>query len=340
MLETIREYAFDRLRESGETARLQSRFLDFFLNFGQRAHQELSGPAQGEWLERLDAEEDNFRAALTWTAQEQDLQASQLRLALTLRRFWLVRGYWEEGLNFFLRVISTDSVREFVLERSVALNSCGNLACQLGRYAEATQHYEQSLAFRRELADERGIAATLNNLGNVYLHQRDCDKAEPLFSEALAYFRKFQDERGVAACLNNLASVQNTKHEFSSADGSAREALEIFRSVGDDLGVAASLTELGKIAISQNDVGSARAYLEESLGLCRQLGEKVGIVGSLQSLGELMMIQNHYESARSLYKESLDIATDLAAVRYMITAKDALNNLSHAESGVALEVHV
>jgi predicted ATPase/class 3 adenylate cyclase len=340
MLETIREYAFDRLRESGETARLQSRFLDFFLNFGQRAHQELCGPAQGEWLERLDAEEENFRAALTWTAQEQDLQASQLRLALTLRRFWLVRGYWEEGLNFFLRVISTDSVREFVLERSVALNSCGNLACQLGRYAEATQHYEQSLAFRRELADERGIAATLNNLGNVYLHQRDCGKAEPLFSEALAYFRKFQDERGVAACLNNLASVQNTKHEFSSADGSAREALEIFRSVGDDLGVAASLTELGKIAISQNDVGSARAYLEESLGLCRQLGEKVGIVGSLQSLGELMMIQNHYESARSLYKESLDIATDLAAVRYMITAKDALNNLSHAESGVALEVHV
>jgi predicted ATPase/class 3 adenylate cyclase len=340
MLETIREYAFDRLRESGETARLESQFLDFFLKFGQRAHQELSGPAQGEWLERLDAEQENFRAALTWTVTEKDLHASQLRLALTLRRFWLVRGYWEEGLNFFMRVISTDSVRDFVAERSVALNSCGNLACQLGRYAEATRHYEQSLAFRRELGDERGIAATLNNLGNVYLHQRDHEKAEPLFAEALAYFRKLQDQRGVAACLNNLASVRNVKGDSSSADGSAREALEIFRTVGDDLGVSASLTELGKIAISQNDVRSAEAYLEESLGLCRHLGEKIGIVGSLQSLGELKMIQNHYESARALYQESLDIATDLAAVRYMITAKDALNNLSHAESGVALEAHV
>jgi predicted ATPase/class 3 adenylate cyclase len=340
MLETIREYAFDRLRESGETAQLQSQFLEFFVNFGQRGHQELSGPAQGEWFERLDAEGDNFRAALTWPAQEPDVQISQLRLALALRRFWLVRGYWEEGLKFLLRAISTEAAAQFVVERALAFNSCGNLACQLGRYEEATQHYEQSLAFRRQLGDERGIAATLNNLGNVYLHQRNHEKAEPLFREALAYFRKLDDQRGVAACLNNLASVRNAKNDFLNADRSAREALEIFRSVGDELGVSASLTELGKIAISQNDVNSAQAYLEESLGLCRQLGEKVGIVGSLQSLGELMMIQNQPDSARALFQESLELATDLAAVRYMTTAKDALNNLSRAESGAVLEVHV
>ena len=340
MLETIREYAFDRLRESGETARLQSLFIQFFVAFGQRGHQELSGPAQGEWLERLDAEVENFRAALTWPVQEAEVQVSRLSLALTLRRFWLVRGYWEEGLKVLLRAISAEAVAQFVSERALALNSCGNLACQLGRYEEATRHYEQSLAFRRQLEDERGIAATLNNLGNVYLHQREYDKAEPLFAEALAYFRKLRDPRGAAACLNNLASVLNSKNDFLNADRSAREALEIFRTVGDELGVSASLTELGKIAISQNDVHSAQAYLEESLGLCRQLGEKIGIVGSLQSLGELMMIQNHYESARALFQESLEIATDLAAVRYMTTAKDALNSLSRAESGVALEVHV
>jgi predicted ATPase/class 3 adenylate cyclase len=340
MLETIREYAFDRLRESGETSHLQTQFLNFFLNFGQRAHQELSGPAQGEWLERLDAEQENFRAALTWTVQDKELHVSQLRMALTLRRYWLVRGYWEEGLKFFLRVIATDSVREFVSERAVALNSCGNLACQLGRYEQATQHYEQSLAFRRELGDERGIAATLNNLGYLYMYQQEHDKAEPLFSEALAYFRKLRDQRGVATCLTNLASVRNVKGDFAGADQSAREALEIFRKVGDDFGVSASLTALGKIAISRNDLRSAEAYLEESLGLCRQLGEKIGIVGSLQSLGEVMMLQNHFESARALYQESLDIATDLTAARYMITAKDALNTLSQAESGVAWEVNV
>ena len=114
--------------------------------------------------------------------------------------------------------------------------------------------------------------------------------------------------------------------------------MEIFRTVGDDLGVSASLTELGKIAISQNDVNSAQVYLEESLGLCRQLGEKIGIVGTLQSLGELMMLQKRHEFARVLLQESLEIATDLAAVRYMTAAKDALNSLTRAESGVELEV--
>jgi predicted ATPase/class 3 adenylate cyclase len=340
MLETIREYAFDRLRESGEVSDVQTRFLDFFLNLGRRAEQELLGAAQGEWLERLDAEQENFRAALTWNVEQSELRTAQLNLALTLWRYWLIRGYWEEGLTCLLRVISPDSVRRFASERSRALNSCGNLACQLGRYSEATRHYEQSLSIRRELGDERGIAATLNNLGNVYLLQRDHDRAGPLFLEGLALFRKLGNERGLAACLINVASVRNAKGDYLEAGKNAAEALEIFRKVGDNIGIGGALRELGKVAMSLREMNSARSYFEESLALFTALGEKVGIVGSLQGLGQLMMAQNNYESARVLYQESLDIARDLGAVPYVVAANAGLESLNHAESSLELEVEI
>src|SRR5881296_334727 len=337
MLETIREYAFERLRDSGEVTAVQTRFLNFFLKLGQTADEELSGPAQGEWLGRLDAEQENFRTALTWNVEESEFRTAQLQLALALSRFWLVRGNWEEGLTCLLRVISPDCVLQFASDRSRALNSCGNFACQLGRYDEATRHYEGSLPIRRKLRDQRGIAATLNNLGNVYLHQGDYETAEPLFSEALSLLRKLGYERGMASCLNNLASVRVKRRDYAGAEKNANEALEIFKKVGNDLGVAASLAELGKLAMSQKEIDRARSCFEESLALSRGLDEKVGVIGSLQSLGHLMMIQNNYESARVLYQESLDLASEVAAVPYVVTATDALQALNHAQPGDAAE---
>ena len=338
MLETIREYAFDRLRESDEVAGVQKRFLDFFWNLGHRAEQELSGPAQAEWFERLDAEHENLRAALTWNLEDSGLTTVQLNLAVVLWRFWLVRGYWEEGLSCLQRVSSAESVRPFAAERSRAFNSCGHFACSLGKYAEASRHYEQSLAIRRELGDERGVAATLNNLGIVYLYQQEYESAEPLFHEALQLFRKLGHEGAAASCLSNLAAVHNGTGAYDVAEQSAREALEIFRGAGDQLGIGAALTELGKIAMSKQEIECARSYFEESLALSRALGERVGIVALLQLLGELTISQNNYESARLFYEESLEIAKDLASVPYMTAAMDALEKCNRGPQPACVEV--
>ncbi|PYS50129.1 MAG: adenylate/guanylate cyclase domain-containing protein [Acidobacteria bacterium] len=330
MLETIREYASERLRESNETAVMQSRFMDFFLTLSRRAEREISGPAQGEWLERLDADHENFRAALAWNASEPKLAVAQLHLALALSRFWLVRGYWEEALTFLLRVISPEVVLPLAAERSRVFNSCGNFACQLGRYEAASQHYERSLAIRRELGDERGVAATLNNLGLVERHQGNNEQARPLFQEALELFRKLGEQRAAATCLNNLASTQSAEGRYAEADHNAREAMQIFKTIGDRLGIAASLSELGSQAMLQGHTGAAQTLFEESLALSRGLGEKVGIFDCLQHLGQLLVSQKDYESARLLYTESLDIARDLASAPYMAAAKDALDRLSRA----------
>src|SRR5437867_147856 len=330
MLETIREYASERLRESNETAVMQSRFMDFFLNLSRQAEREISGPAQGEWLERLDADHENFRAALAWNVSEPTLAVSQLHLALALSRFWLVRGYWAEALTFLLRVISPEVVLPLAAERSRVFNSCGNFACQLGRYEAASQHYEQSLAIRRGLGDERGVAATLNNLGLVQRRQGNNEQARPLFQEALALFRKLGDDRAAATGLHNLASTQSAEGRYQEADQNAREAMQIFQTIGDHLGLAASLSELGSQAMFQGRPTEAQSLFEESLALSRGLGEKVGIFDCLQHLGQLLVTKKDYESARLLYTESLEIARDLASAPYMAAAEDALDRLSRA----------
>jgi tetratricopeptide (TPR) repeat protein len=334
MLETIREYAFERLEESDEVESVQSQFMSFFLTLSRRAEQEISGPSQLEWLGRMDLEHENLRAALAWKAEQPELAVSQLNLALALCRFWLVRGYWDEGLTCLLRVLSPAAVLPLAAERSRAFNSCGHFACQLARYDAALHHYEQSLAIRRSLGDERGTAATLNNLGLVHRHQANYDKARPLFYDALELFRKLGQERAVATCLSNLASVHSAHGDYAAADQSAREAIQIFRSIGDQLGVAASLTELANLAMCQGQIDRAKSFFEESLVLARGLGEKVGIVGSLQRLGEIMVGQGDFEAARVLYEESLEIARDLVGAPYLAIAKEALEKLRDMPVGV------
>ena len=331
MLETIREYAFERLQESNEVAATQSRFIKYFLGLGQRAEQELSGPSQGEWLERLNAEHENLLAALAWNVQDTDFAIGQVQLALALSRFWLVRGHWEEGLTCMLRVIGSKDAQPLATERAKALNSCGNLACQLGRFDAALQHYERSLELRRELRDERGIAATLNNLGMVHKRRGHSEEARLLFREALGLFRKLGQDSAAATCLINLASVQAAHGDYTDAETNVREALQIFRTTGDQLGVAACLVELGNLAMLREEVSLAEPLFEESLALSRGLGEKIGIVNCLQHLGQVMITKQDYDKARSLYEESLDIAKDLAASTHMAAARDALERLNECE---------
>ena len=328
MLETIREFAFERLRESDEIPSMQVRFMNFFLNFTRQAENELSGPAQGEWLAKLEIEIENLRAALSWNVQDTELPRNQLHMAIALSKFWLVRGYWEEGLAYLCRVVASPAVDALASERARALNSCGSLACQLGRYSEALRHYEQSLVIRRDLKDERAAAATLNNLGMVHRNQREFETARPLFDEALKLFRKLGHDSAVAACLTNMAAVEHATGEYAEAHQSAQEALALFRKIGDQLGISASLTELGRVALAQGQWNAAQSYLEESLELSRKLGEKIGIVGCLQSLGELMILQNKPEAARICYEESLEISRGLASARHITTATDAIERLN------------
>ncbi len=314
LLETIQEYAAEKLQQSGESEAIRRRHMEFFLKLAEQAAAEFGGADQGRWYDRLARDHDNIRAALTGNTGNPEDEQKLLRMSCCLARFWMVRGHWQEGLTRLKRALESSETNP--ADRAQALNACGHLACQLGDYASAESSYLQSLELRRGLNDKRGIAAALNNLGLVHFYREDFTGALPLFSESLELFRSLGEQRGaIGAVLNNLGTIMHNLGDYAAAESQLQEALQISKDLGDHLSEAAYIAELGRVAWRRGDLPLARRLLEDALQRFRQLGEKLGGAEALQSLGDVAASFGQKDLARSYYEESLTICRSLFARR-------------------------
>ncbi|HLK61174.1 MAG TPA: tetratricopeptide repeat protein [Chthonomonadaceae bacterium] len=331
LLETVREYAGEKLREAGEQAGVQQRHRDGFLVLAEEIRPKLTGPEQGHWLSVLEGEHDNLRAALTFCQAEAEGGEAGLRLGAALQRFWQVRGYLSEGRERLMALLSLPGAMEKTLGHAVVFSGVGALAMGQGDYAFARAMHEQSLEIRRELTDTTGIANSLNNLGALAWMQGDYTSARPLFEESLAIRRELGDKSGIAASLNNLGLLACNQADYASARPLFEESLMICRELGDKSGIAASLNNLGLLACNQADYASARALNEESLAICRELGDKTGIGNSLHELGIVAWMQGDYTSARPLFEESLAIRRELGNKTGIANSLNRLGALAYRQ---------
>jgi predicted ATPase/transcriptional regulator with XRE-family HTH domain/Tfp pilus assembly protein PilF len=329
LLRVIREYALERLAESGEMEGMRRRHAHFFLALAEAAEPQLMRAEQQAWLGRLAMEYDNLRAALEACIAEDDVEIG-LRLGGALWRFWEVRGYLGEGRHWLERVLARDPEHggppgaACTGRRAKALAGAGRLACNQGDYAAARMFHEESLALFWKLGDKRGVAFSLNNQGNVALNQGNYGAARVLHEESLVLFRETGDKWGIAAALNNLGIVAVEQGDYNAARVLHAESLVIKREMGDKQGVAASLNNLGTVALNQGDYNAARVLLEESLAMKREVGDKQGIAFSLNNLGNIALNQGDYRAARTLLEESL---AQQRAIGNKRGAALALNNL-------------
>ena len=316
MLETIREYGLEQLRQSGEETAIRQNHADFFLTLAEGAESKLQGPDQVEWLNRLEVEYDNLKAVLELSSEETGEKAEVgLRLAGALWRFWLVRGYLSEGSRWLEGVLSaskspSDTTPAKALWRAKALNGAGSLAQRQGDFARANTLLEESLATFREVGDKGGIAIALRNLGLVALWQDDNDQAATLFGESLALFLELGDKGGIAISLRLLGQSE-ARGDYDRARQLFEESLALCRELGDKAGIANSLRFLGSVIILKGDYKRATALLEESLALCRELGDRDGIAFTLLLLGAVAQFQDDYRRAREIFDESLVMFRDL-----------------------------
>ncbi len=286
LLETVRQYARDRLLESGDGEQWRDRHLACCLSLGEEAEPHLRGAEQQAWLERLETEHDNLRAALDWSSQDPGNAEAGLRLAGAVWRFWYVRGHLGEGRERLAQALEADRA-DTPAARAKALHGAGGLAWSQGDYAAARELQEESLAIRRELGDRRGIASVLGNLGNVAQCQGDYAAARGLQEESLAIRRELGDRRGMASTLGNLAVVAAVQGDYAAARVLQEESLALFRELGDRGGIATALVNLGTVSQEQGDYAGARGRYEESLVLYRELGDRRGIVQTLEDLATL-----------------------------------------------------
>ena len=309
MLETLRHYAADRLAERGEQEEVPQRLLGWAIGVAETAEPNLEGRDQATWLDLLELEHDNLRAALNWGTVGNDVGGA-LCLAAALWRFWEVRGYLTEGRRWLERLLAVPADVHPSL-RAKALNSAGVLAQRQSDYEAARLLYEASLSIREELQDQRGMAAALHGLGNLAGLRGDHCRGEALFDQSLAIGRTVDEPVIVAGALTNLGWLAHERGDLPRARQLLEESLKIYSQLRDGHGAANALHRLGAIAQSESDWGAARSLYEESLRMQRELGEKYGVVWSLSALADVSEAEGDSEAASRLLDDVLVLSQEL-----------------------------
>lgn len=310
MLETIRQYAREKLQSSEEWEVVHRRHLEFFLRLAEQAEPHLRATEQVVWLQWLEEEHDNLRAALDWSLSHGEPSAG-LRLAGSVMRFWYLHGYWREGREWLERTLTAGRGLEehsALQARARALQGLGWLSDESGQEAGP---YEESLAICRDIGDQWGIAFSLRGLGSLALNQDDLQLAEARLAESLSIYRQLEDPWGIALALFTQGWLAFKQDDPELAEVSWEESLSSFRVVGDRWGSAVSLGSLAYASRLKNDYGRATALSSESLKLFRELNDKAGIADSLARLGGVAFRRDEFKQAEAFFEESLSLNREL-----------------------------
>jgi predicted ATPase/DNA-binding CsgD family transcriptional regulator len=309
MLETIRKYALEQLAASGEEETIRRVHADYYLMLAEAAEPKLTGAEQGVWLDRLETELDNLRAALRW-AKEAGEPEMGLRLAGALWWFCYLHGHYSEGREWLEGALARGGASPAAF-RAKALTGAGVLAFLQCEYECATALLQESLTLYRRLEDKRGVASALQTLGSVARERGWYARAESFHEESLTLWRELGDEVGIARSLNYLGFVAWLQEDYERATGLCTEALAMFRGSGDAEGIAWSLISLGVVAHYQGEHERGARLLNESLALSRGAGYREGVAWSLNQLGIVEQRRGDHERAEALLRESLEVHLDL-----------------------------
>jgi tetratricopeptide (TPR) repeat protein len=315
MLETIREYALERLASSGEEAATRRAHAAYCLVLAEEGNPELLAVDRTAWLARCDLEIDNFRIALDWLIQNREVDWG-LRLCMALFRFWDMREHLDEGRSRLETILQLAGAG-YKNERAKVLTFLGALASAQGDYSAAQRFLEQSLFLYEQMGDQWGVGAALNALAVSARDRGDYASAKTNFEKSLACWRTLGDSLATARCLHNLANAVRIGGDYSAAKEALREATVIFEDLGDRSGAAWSINQLGDIARAQGDVAAARDTYQRALAAFREAGDRWGAARSLTDLGSIYCEQSDYSAAHAAYREALIVFSELGYRRGM-----------------------
>jgi predicted ATPase/class 3 adenylate cyclase len=283
LLETIRQYSFDRLREAGEAGTVQEGHCDYFLRLAEESEHHLRGPEQAVWLERLEIEHDNLRAALSWCRTANGSLERGARLAGALWWFWLVREHITAGREW-LACYLPQEIGVSPTARAKVLNGAGYLARIQGHFQQAEALCQEAVTIYRQLKSERGIAWGLNTLAYTAEYLGHPQEALQRCEESLALWRKLGDAGGIGYTLHQLGGMLRSRGERGRARELATESLKLFRDLQDKRNIAFSLWLLAHVAIEEGSRRAACTYWEEALSLLREVRDRRSLLILLPEL--------------------------------------------------------
>ena len=308
MLETIREYALERLESSGEAEEVWRKHASYYLAMAESLQPEVSPEREGDWIERLEEVHDDLRAALRWAIRAREAETGG-RLVLMLWRLWAERGHSVEGRRWAEAVLALDGSRAEAArarsrlpahKRAFLIHVVGILATAHGVYDGARTLYEESLAAFRDLDYKKGLSGPLRELGVVAYYQGDHERAVRLNEQALAIAREFNSAFGIAYSLFTLSDAVRARGDRGRAATLLEESLALFRSLAHTWGISHTLTRLGGIACEAGEDARAGRLYVESLDLVRRWGLSSDSSACLEGLARVAAMQNRPARAARL----------------------------------------
>ncbi|HEY1014478.1 MAG TPA: tetratricopeptide repeat protein, partial [Herpetosiphonaceae bacterium] len=361
MLETIREFALEQLEAHSGAVAMRQNIVSYYLGLAEAAAPALHGPAQAAWLDYLEREHANLRAALRLTLARHDARGA-LRLAAALGWFWSIRGHLTDGRRWLDEALAIGAAP--TPERLHALNAAARLACDQSDYPAAQALLDESQALAENLGDGRGLAdalqqrgilarslgdlaladdsladsqrryeqlgerqgraQALNNRGIAAKAGQRPEEAAALYEQSLAAYRELGNLRGMAIVLNNLGVMAKNAASYGRARELYGEALELFRRLRDRRGSALALSNLGVVALHEGRAELAGPAYGEALELFRQLGDAVGVASVTCNLADLALGAGEAGEADRLYRDGLRRCWDLGVKPGVVACAEGL----------------
>jgi predicted ATPase/DNA-binding CsgD family transcriptional regulator len=335
MLETIRAYGLECLKQSGEYPVMQRGFTEHFLHLAEEADPKLRTARQMDWLNRVIVEYDNLRGALRWAIDAGETELA-LRLAGALHWFWVMRSELSEGRRFLSQALHLPPVGTWKRARARALLAAGGLAWLQGDFPESERLGQQSVALWRTLGDAKVLSWALANLGlaqrklATQLHSlQQLEAARASFDESMELSQSWGDDWGLAFALFSRGLLAADEGDLETARALSERSVALFRSLDDHWMLALPLSELGsRIDFQQGNYAKARLSLEEGLAIFREAGAKREVAILLSSLGDVARAEQEIEQAAQHYAESLALAREVGAHAVARWAVYSLGTLS------------
>ncbi|MBS1551613.1 MAG: tetratricopeptide repeat protein [Bacteroidetes bacterium] len=343
MLETIKQYGEEKLRNEGETEIFRTRHLNYYLNLCEGAIPELSGPNAKTWLNRFEDEYPNIQSALNWSYESKANEKGH-RLANTMAKLWDIRGYFTEALNWLEKLLkNTEGVSELLIANSkrqagmfatqqgnndialrlleeslniyrktddlIGISNClnilGMIELDLGNFESSKNYLTESLQIRKKLDNKLSLASGFNSLGLVLLAEGNLKDAEQYFTDSLKIAKEIKDDVYIGIGLNNLGQIYAIYGEYEKAKAFFEEGLMIDRELENKNGMCISLANMGILAYVNKDFSTSRKYLQEGLELSREIGNRLGELYALCTFGQLALAEEDIATAYNFFKECL-----------------------------------
>ena len=310
MLMTVREYGLECLRESGEEDLIRLAHANYYLALVEEAEPHLKDAQQLQWLRKLDRDQENLRAALSWLIAHEKGEMA-LRFCAALWWFWQMRGYWSEGRRWLKTVLSLPEAGERTVLRAKVLSATGGLAADQGDLQEARLFLNESVTLCQELNDDYGLVRPLSTMGLVMVIQGEHAEAISLLKECITLSRKSSRVWELSRSLITLGYVIWLEGDLQQAIALTQESLAFARELGDKAQIAHALNNLGHFFWNKGDLVRARADAEEGVMLLRETGAKYLLFSALGTLGSILLSQGDFEHAKALYTEGALLGKEL-----------------------------